>query len=74
MRKMYQHQQHCNYLAEKSGMKNMSNNNSKPTKKYHSKYKSTSGNNLPATIAKLEAYSKHLQSKENQTEEDGSRK
>ena len=53
---------------------NMNNNNSNPSKKYHSKDKSTSGNNLPATIAKLEAYSEHLQSKENQTEEEGSRK
>jgi hypothetical protein len=48
----------------------MNNNNSKPTKKYRSKDKSTSGNNLPVTIAKLEAYSKLLQSKENQTKED----
>jgi hypothetical protein len=32
------------------------------------------GNNLPVTIAKLEAYSKLLQSKENQTEEEGNRK
>jgi hypothetical protein len=55
-------------------MKNMNNNNSKPTKKYHSRDESTSGNNLPATIAKLEAYSKLLQSKENQTEEEGNRK
>jgi hypothetical protein len=33
-------------------------------KKHHSKDKLNSGNNLPATIAKLEAYSKRLQSKE----------
>ena len=42
-------------------------------KKYHSKDESTSPNNdnLSATIAKLEAYSKskHLQNKESQTEE-----
>jgi hypothetical protein len=44
-------------------------NNDKPKpKKYHSKHESTS-DNLPVTIAKLEAYSK-LQRKENQTKEE----
>jgi hypothetical protein len=57
-------------------MKTMNDDdNKKPKpKKYHSKDESTSPNNynLSATIAKLEAYSKskHLQSKENQTEEE----
>jgi hypothetical protein len=51
-------------------MKTMNDKNPKPTKKYHSKDESTSRNNynLSATIAKLEAYSKHFRSKENQTE------
>jgi hypothetical protein len=57
-------------------MKTMNDDdNKKPKpKKYHSKDELTSPNNynLSATIAKLEAYSKskHLQSKENQTEEE----
>ncbi len=49
-------------------MKN-DNKNPKP-KKYHSKDEPTSRSNLSATIAKLEAYSKHLQGKENETEEE----
>jgi hypothetical protein len=48
----------------------MNNDKPKPKpKKYHSKHESTS-DNLPVTIAKLEAYSK-LQRRENQTEKDG---
>ena len=46
----------------------MNDSNPKPTKKHHSKDEPISRSNLSATIAKLEAYSKHLQSKENQTE------
>jgi hypothetical protein len=48
----------------KVGMKTMNDKNPKPTKKYHSKDKNTSHGNLSDTIAKLEAYSKHLQSQE----------
>jgi hypothetical protein len=57
-------------FSGEGGMKSMNNSNSKPKKKYHSKDRSTPGDNLPVTIAKLEAYSK-LQAKENQTKEEG---
>jgi hypothetical protein len=70
MKKMHS-QQHYNYLVVKVGMKTMNNDNPKPKpkpKKYHSKHESTS-DNLPVTIAKLEAYSKS-QRKENQTKEE----
>jgi hypothetical protein len=49
--------------------KNMNKKDISPKpKKYHSKDKSNSGNYLPATIAKLEAYSK--QNKKRLSEED----
>jgi hypothetical protein len=48
---------------EKSGKTRNMNNTMPEPKKYHSNDGHTFRNNLPATIARLEAYSKHLQNK-----------
>jgi hypothetical protein len=45
----------------------MINSDSPKAKKHHSKDESNSGNNLSATIAKSEAYSKRSQNKQNQS-------
>jgi hypothetical protein len=48
---------------EKKGKTRNKNNTMPKPKKHHSSDGHTARNNLPATIARLEAYSKHLQSK-----------